>query len=96
MKITEIIWLTQFVEKLESKHGVTTGEVEEVLQNSSRVQRVERGDVAGEHLYRAAGQTDAGRHLVVFFIYKGRGRALIISARDASVRERRSYGRSKS
>jgi hypothetical protein len=96
MKITELIWLTQFVEKIESKHGVTTGEVEEVLRNTGRVQRVERGDVAGEHLYRVAGQTDSGRRLVVFFIYKGRGRALVISARDASGRERKSYGRSKS
>jgi uncharacterized DUF497 family protein len=49
--------------------------------------------VAGENLYRALGQTDGGRYLAVFFIHKGRGGALVISARDASLKERRSYGK---
>jgi uncharacterized DUF497 family protein len=93
MEITDIIWLTQFVEKIESKHGVSTDEVEETLRNRPRIQRIARGDVAGEHLYRAVGQTDAGRYLVVFFVYKGRGRALIVSARDATKRERGHHGK---
>jgi uncharacterized DUF497 family protein len=37
------------------------------------------------------GQTDAGRGLAVFFIYKSGGKALIISARDMSDRERKNY-----
>ncbi|MCA1615504.1 MAG: BrnT family toxin [Acidobacteria bacterium] len=95
MNVADIIWLAQFVEKIESKHGVSVDEVEEVLQSAARIRRVERGDVSGEHLYRAVGQTDAGRYLVVFFIYKGRGRALVISARDATGRERRLHGKRK-
>ena len=95
MVITEIIWLTQFVEKIERKHGVSADEAEQALNRTARVQRIARGRVFGEDVYRAIGQTDAGRYLAVFFIYKGRGRALVISARDASRRERKSYGKRK-
>ena len=95
MKITDIIWLAQFVEKVERKHGVSTDEVEQVFANRPSFRLAERGNVGGEDLYRAIGQTDAGRYLAVFFIYKSGRRALIISARDASLRERRSYGKHK-
>jgi uncharacterized DUF497 family protein len=95
MNITDIIWLTEFVDKIESKHGVSTYEVEQVLSSRPRVQRIERGVLEGEDLYRALGQTESGRYLVVFFVYKGRGRALVISARDVSQRERKNYGRRK-
>ena len=95
MIIKRLIWLTQFVEKIERKHGVEVEEVEELFVNRPRIQRVEKGDVVGEHLYRALGQTDAGRYLTVFFIYKGGGGALVISARDASPGERKSYGKHK-
>ena len=95
MNISDIIWLTQFVDKIESKHGVSTDEVEQVLTNRPRIQQIERGALEGEDLYRAIGQTEAGRFLVVFFIYKGRGRALVISARDVSQRERKNYGKRK-
>jgi len=44
-------------------------------------------------MYSALGQADAGRYLTVFFIFKPRGVALIISARDMSAGERRRYGR---
>jgi len=95
MNIIDIIWLAQFVDKIEAKHGVSTDEVEQVLSNSPRIQRIERGVLEDEDLYRATGQTEAGRFLVVFFIYKGRGRALVISARDVSRRERKNYGKRK-
>lgn len=93
MKITEVIWLNHFVEKIERKHGVQPVEVEQVFANRPRVQFAEYGDVPGEDLYAARGRTDAGRHLVVFFIYKGKGRALVISARDMTDSEKRSYGK---
>jgi uncharacterized DUF497 family protein len=93
MRIIECLWKQRFIEKLESKHGVSTHEVEEVFGNRPRVSLVEKGDVQGENLYRALGQTDAGRHMVVFFIYKGRGRALPISARNMDAKERKSYAR---
>jgi uncharacterized DUF497 family protein len=39
------------------------------------------------------GQAKSGRYLVVFFIYKKDGRALILSARDMTTAERRRYGK---
>ncbi|MGB9178182.1 MAG: BrnT family toxin [Pyrinomonadaceae bacterium] len=95
MKITNVIWLTQFVEKIERKHGVSVDEVEEVFANRARFKLMRRGIVSGENLYRALGQTDSGRYLAVFFIYKGQNHALVVSAREADSRERRSYGKQK-
>jgi uncharacterized DUF497 family protein len=95
MKITGLIWLTQFVEKIERKHGVSTDEVNEVFSNQPEIRLIERGRVSGENLYRAIGQTSGGRYLAIFFIYKGEERALVISARDASSGERKIYGRHK-
>ena len=39
------------------------------------------------------GQTDAGRYLAVFFVYKKSHDAIVISARDMDAKERREYGR---
>ena len=46
----------------------------------------------GDHLNGYAyGQTDAGRYLFVVFIYKLNRRALILSARDMTDKERQLY-----
>ncbi len=95
MIIRELIWLRQFADKIERKHRVSQDEVDEVLAKQPPVRRMARGARQGEDLYRAVGQTDAGRYLSIFFIYKGQGRALIISARDADSKELRSYGKHK-
>ena len=89
----KIIWLAQFVEKLEVKHGVYTDEVEEILAGPKRVRRVRKGNVKGEDVYLALGQTQAGRYLTVFYIQKRDGRILPISARDMDKKERKIYGR---
>jgi uncharacterized DUF497 family protein len=65
------------------------------LLSSRRLEECEEERQRGEDLYRAVGQTDAGRYLSIFFIYKGQGRALVISARDADLKELRSYGKRK-
>jgi uncharacterized DUF497 family protein len=54
---------------------------------------MEKGRIAGEDLYMALGQTDAGRYLSVFFIRKEGKLALMISARDMDTKERKRYGR---
>lgn len=95
MQIDEIIWKQQFVEKLARKHGVGETEVEEVLSNCPHFRFARKGNRAGEDVYSAMGQTDAGRYLIVFFIQKPNRRALIISARDMDEKERRNYGRQK-
>lgn len=95
MNIVGTIWLRSVTDKLIQKHGVDMSEVEEVFCNRPRFRRIARGDVAGEDLYSAMGQSDAGRYLVVFFIYKRSHEALVISARDLSPKERRRYGRNQ-
>jgi len=91
LDIYEIIWRNKFVEKLADKHNVSTDEVEEVLFSSPFIRFWEKGKTAGEDLYLAYGQTDAGRYLVVFFIGKPQNMALPISAREMTSSERRYY-----
>ena len=93
MRIEDITWLPQVVDKLEWKHNVTPHEVEEVLFGGPIYRKVQRGHIPGEDLYSALGQTDAGRYLIVFFIYKSTREALIISARNMDDKERRRYDR---
>jgi hypothetical protein len=93
LRIIDILWLPDIVEKLAVKHDVQPLEVEEVLMGRPGFRRIERGKVQGEDLYTAMGQTDAGRYLTVYFIRKAGGVALVISARDMDSRERRQYGR---
>jgi hypothetical protein len=93
MRITGIIWLEEVVEKLRRKHGVEPDEVEEALEGRSRIRRIEAGKVKGEDLYSATGRSSSGRYLLVLFIRKATGEALIVSARGMSRRERRLHGK---
>ena len=93
MKVTGIIWLRDVVDKLLWKHNVTTDEVEEVFDSSPRYRFIESGDVDGEDLYSALGQTESGRYLTVYFVRKKTEEALVVSARDMTTRERKTYGK---
>jgi uncharacterized DUF497 family protein len=93
MKIIGFIWLEEIVEKLEVKHQVTTDEVEQVFDRQPKVKRMNKGHFRGEDVYRALGQTDAGRYLVVFFIHKLSHEALILSVGDMDDKERKGYAR---
>lgn len=93
MRITGFIWLEEYVEKLERKHHVSPAEVESVFDARPRYRFVEKGHRPGENLYSAMGQTENGRYLVIFFVYKLDGQALIISVRDMDDAEKRLYGR---
>lgn len=95
MNIYALIWLPDVIEKLESKHAVTVEEVEEVIELGAHFRRGPSGRRIGEDLYKAYGQTAAGRYLFVVFIYKRNHRALILSARDMTDQERRLYQRVK-
>jgi uncharacterized DUF497 family protein len=95
MRIKDIIWLPNVVDKLDWKHGVMPDEVEELFAVGPQYRRIERGNVRGEDVYAAMGQTEAGRYLIVFFIHKQSGAALVISARDMTLKERKRYGRSR-
>ncbi|MFN2455748.1 MAG: BrnT family toxin [Pyrinomonadaceae bacterium] len=93
MKITGFIWLDDIVQKLLWKHTVTRKEVAGIFSSSPRFHFVEKGHRSGENVYSAFGQTDGGRYLVIFFVYKKDGRALILSARDMTDSERRRYAK---
>jgi len=93
MRIVGFIWLEDIVEKLEAKHQVVPEEVEQAFGNQPRVKRMNKGHYQGEDVYRALGQTDAGRYLTVFFIHKLTHEALVLSARDMDDKERKSYAR---
>jgi len=95
MKINGIIWLRSVIDKLLRKHQVETDEVEEVFSSRPRYRHLERGDVEGEDLYAAFGRTQAGRYLTVFFIYKTTREALVVSARDMTRKERKTYGKTQ-
>jgi len=64
------MWLPDIVDKLVWKHQVTAAEVEGILANATRFRFAERGKHQNENVYVASGQTDAGRYLAVWFIYK--------------------------
>ncbi len=91
MRIEEILWLDEIVEKLWRKHRVSEAEVVELLGNRPRFRFVENGHRPGEDVYSALGRTDAGRYLIAFFVLKEDGEALIVSARDMTDAERRRY-----
>jgi uncharacterized DUF497 family protein len=91
VQIKALIWLSDIIEKLEVKHGVVVEEVEEVFELGPVFRRGPRGQRPREDLYKAYGQTEAGRYLFIVFIYKLNRRALILSARDMTAQERQLY-----
>ena len=91
--VADIVWLPHILDKLVWKHHVSPEEVEEVLFDTPLYRKVQKGHVPGEDLYAALGQTEAGRYLIIFFIYKPTHEALILSARDMDEKERRQYAR---
>jgi uncharacterized DUF497 family protein len=91
MYIDDFIWLPDIAEKIAVKHRVTEEETEEVFFNRPYYRFVEYGHEKGEDVYSASGQTDAGRYLIVFFIYKPANIALILTARDMDKKERNRY-----
>ncbi len=95
MIIEGFIWLPDVIDKLEDKHAVRISEVESIFTENPVFNRVQKGHVKGEDLFRALGQSDSGRYLAVFFIYKKTRAVLVISARDMTEKERRQYAKRK-
>jgi len=93
MKIDGFIWGEEIVDKLKWKHNLIPDEVEEIFKDKPKFLKKEKGKVEGEDLYNALGQTESGRYLTVFFIYKYSQQALIVTARDMNLKEQRYYGK---
>lgn len=67
--------------------------MEEIFNRSPRYRFIETGDIEGEDLYAALGQTNEGRYLIVYFVHKATGEALIVSAREMTKKEKRTHGK---
>ena len=93
MYIADIIWLPQIIDKLAWKHNVMPEEVDQILFGKPFYRKAQKGHIPGEDVYAALGRTNAGRYLIVFFIYKPNREALVLSARDMDKKERRQYER---
>jgi len=93
MRIVDIIWRLEVIDKLSWKHGVTAEEVDQVLFSRPIFRKLQKGHVPGEHVYAAFGRTESGRYLAVFFIYKQSREALVLTARDMDDSERKAYER---
>ncbi|MCD6570603.1 MAG: BrnT family toxin [Deltaproteobacteria bacterium] len=95
MIIEEFVWFSDIIDKLDVKHGVTRFEVESLFTRKPIFSKIQKGRIKGENLYRALGQTESGRYLTVFFIYKVTREAIVISARDMTDKERKYYAKRK-
>ncbi|MBC8231931.1 BrnT family toxin [bacterium] len=93
MEIRDVIILPRVLAKMEAKHNVKGYEVREIFDNRPHFRYIERGKVVGEDLYAVLGQTNAGRYLKAFFVYKRNKDALVITAFDMNRKERRQYAR---
>ena len=82
MKINRVIILRNFIEKIERKHQITANEIRQVFNNYPRFRKLEKCHIINEDVYGAYGQTDAGRYISIFFVYKVNQDALTISARN--------------
>ncbi|MBU1206067.1 MAG: BrnT family toxin [Proteobacteria bacterium] len=92
MKIEGIIWFDEITEKRIVKHHVSQDEVREVFANKPHFRYIEKEHSPGEDVYAVMSQTNSGRYLIVFFVYKRDRNALILSARNMTRAERRKYG----
>ena len=88
MEIAACTWPEETTKILQRKHNIDQDEVEEIFVNDPRFRLVEEGHRAGENIYAAFGQTEAGRYLLVFFAHSGNGPAKILCARDMKRAER--------
>lgn len=93
MEIADLIITPEILDKLIWKHYVTEAEVRQVFLDAPKFRFIEKGKYREEHLYLALGVADSGRYLSIYFIYKKDKRALIVTARDMTERERRRYGK---
>lgn len=95
MIIRDTIWLEEVEDKIIRKHHVQPAEAEQALMNRPHVRFMERGHQPGEDLYAAFGRSNGGRYLAIYFILKPDSVALIITAREMTRKEVRTYGRKR-
>ena len=88
MRLREIIWVPEIAEKVQRKHRLEPGEVEEACFGAvSHIRRARQGR------YALLGRTEAGRYVIVVFQHLGRESIRIITARDMTDSEQDLYER---
>jgi len=53
MIIEGLIWFADIVDKIETKHGVTTSEAENIFTKKPLFNKIKKGHIRGEDLYPA-------------------------------------------
>ena len=86
----EFEWDRGNIEENWKRHQVTVFECEQVFFNKPLAVSRDPGHSSEEVRFFAFGRADAGRALAVVFTIR-RGRIRVITARDMSQRERRTY-----
>ena len=84
MKVASFDWDDKNVAHI-SRHGVSPNEAEQVLEQEPLVLKAEQGK------YLAYGQTDAGRYLLVVFVWRSQHTIRVISARSLTEGEKKRY-----
>jgi hypothetical protein len=90
VKIEKISWDEETVYHI-ARHGVSPEEVEEALFNTDSPPLIMRGR---ESRYLAYGRTQAGRFLLVVWVFQHK-KTRIITARDLTAKEKQFYRRVK-
>ena len=88
MRVVDFEWDEANLEHI-AGHGVEPDEAEEAFEYGPVFRRTRHG------YYLCFGRTEAGRHLTVVFTIKAGNVARIVTARDMSKREQKSYRRSR-
>jgi uncharacterized DUF497 family protein len=91
VKIIGCTWPEGVAQHIRQKHNIDLDEVDEVFTSHPHVRSIEESHRAGEKVYAALGQTEAGRYLIVFFTHTQDEQARILGARDMRRAERRKY-----
>lgn len=89
-KLSEFEWDKGNIDKNLKEHGVTDQEAEEVFNNDPKLILEDEKHSLAEKRYMLWGITSTGRKLTVVFTLRG-AKIRVISARDMSQEERRSY-----
>jgi uncharacterized DUF497 family protein len=90
LRITQLVWDRDAVEKIERKHDLTPQEVDEACFNPDKL--VLKGPKRGRRKrYLVYSQTDAGRYVLAVLEPLARSRGRVITARDLGAKERRFY-----
>ena len=84
------LWTDENIEHINTRHNVSSDEVEEVFYNKPLYQ-ISNSQPDTPKRYLAFGKTDAGRYLVIIFVRMKNGDVKPFSAREMNQNEKRTF-----